>query len=340
MQSWYSWHRQMFGEDALSEFFGEVKAGDEQQAQTAGGAASASTSYARVKDSAADRRISDFFGQARVEARRGAPGVKAGSLADHVHEGGLGLSSESSVLHGNPVPPEAGSIPHVGGAVSASPGRCLPWPCSGNLLLGSTTCGRTRTGSKEVQSMGWLDTSLHWKYQLWNPTLKCLQEDKERKPVPNEEMKQLLEQLYAALKGPVVTRFHCTRKLTEIIGVPSNLLLRPVHQGRGAASLGSHDEASRQLCPAVGWSGLHKECGASSRADGGEDSRDDRAAVRRATTTILGNASNHCYMNSWVQVMLWAIERECGSTTSTNGAMCSILSASLRDANMRTKIPH
>ena len=68
---------------------------------------------------------------------------------------------------------------------------------------------------KEVQSMGWLDTSLHWKYQLWNPTLKCLQEDKERKPVPNEEMKQLLEQLYAALKGPVVTRFHCTRKLTE-----------------------------------------------------------------------------------------------------------------------------
>ena len=68
---------------------------------------------------------------------------------------------------------------------------------------------------KEVQGMGWLDANHHWKYQLWNPTLRCLQEDKDRKPLPNEEMRQILEQLYASLKGPVVTRFHCTRKLTE-----------------------------------------------------------------------------------------------------------------------------
>ena len=207
----------MFGEeDALSEFFGEVKAGDEQQAQTAGGAASASTSYARVKDSAADRRISDFFGQARVEARRGAPGVKAGSLADHVHEGGLGLSSESSVLHGNPVSPEAGSIPLVG-AQFQPPRTVLALALFRELASRIDHVWSDKDRLKEVQSMGWLDTSLHWKYQLWNPTLKCLQEDKERKPVPNEEMKQLLEQLYAALKGPVVTRFHCTRKLTEIM---------------------------------------------------------------------------------------------------------------------------
>ena len=144
------------GGGCIARVFRRGEAGDEQQAQTAGGAASASTSYARVKGSVADRRISDFFGQARVEARRGAPGAKAGSLADHVHEGGLGLSSESSVLHGNPVSPEAGSIPPRGGRSFSLPGRCSPWPCSGNLLLGSTTCGRTRTGSRRCRAWaGW-----------------------------------------------------------------------------------------------------------------------------------------------------------------------------------------
>eukprot|EP00439_Symbiodinium_sp_Y106_P037361 s2334_g4.t1 len=181
----------MFGEeDALSEFFGEVKAGDEQQAQTAGGAASASTSYARVKDSAADRRISDFFGQARVEAREEELQVlkQDHSLIMFMRAGSDSVLNLLTVLALALFRELASRIDHV-------------WSDKDRL--------------KEVQSMGWLDTSLHWKYQLWNPTLKCLQEDKERKPVPNEEMKQLLEQLYAALKGPVVTRFHCTRKLTE-----------------------------------------------------------------------------------------------------------------------------
>ena len=32
------------------------------------------------------------------------------------------------------------------------------------------------------------------------------------------------------------------------------------------------------------------------------------AQMRRATTIVLGNVSNHCYMNSWLQLMLWTIE--------------------------------
>ena len=86
---------------------------------------------------------------------------------------------------------------------------------------------------KEVQSMGWLDANHHWKYQQWNPTLRCLQEDKERKPLPNEEMRQLVEQLYASLKGPVVTRFHCTRKLTETMDSQATFYLDLSSRGSG-----------------------------------------------------------------------------------------------------------
>ena len=296
------------GGGCIARVFRRGEAGDEQQAQTAGGAASASTSYARVKGSVADRRISDFFGQARVEARRGAPGAKAGSLADHVHEGGLGLSSESSVLHGNPVSPEAGSIPLVGGAVSASQDGARLGPVQG-------TCFSDRP---RVVGQGQAQGGAEHGLVGHKPSLEVPAVESDLEVLTGGQGTQAGAQrgnettTGAALcssEGAGGDAFSLHEETHGNHGVPSNLLLRPVHQGSGAASLGSHDEASRQLCSAVSGSGL-QEGGASSRADGGEDSRDDRAAVRRATTTILGNASNHCYMNSWVQVMLWAIERD------------------------------
>ncbi|CAE7239424.1 unnamed protein product [Symbiodinium sp. CCMP2456] len=68
---------------------------------------------------------------------------------------------------------------------------------------------------KEVVDMGWATSELTWKFQAWNPQLRILQEDKDRKPLTTVEVKHSLERLYAAVKTGVVTRFSCTRKLTE-----------------------------------------------------------------------------------------------------------------------------
>ena len=88
-------------------------------------------------------------------------------------------------------------------------------------------------------------------------------------------------------------------------GIAGDLLPRFVQPGHGTASMGSHDEAPRKLRFATYWSCL-QESGAPT--NGREDPGDHRAAMRRASTLFLGNVSNHCYMNSWVQVMLWTIE--------------------------------
>ena len=60
---------------------------------------------------------------------------------------------------------------------------------------------------KEVQDMGWMDQQGAWKFHL--------QADTERAPLTAQQIKELLEELYKSLKGDVVTRFRCTRKLTE-----------------------------------------------------------------------------------------------------------------------------
>eukprot|EP00439_Symbiodinium_sp_Y106_P052892 s6280_g7.t1 len=159
---------------------------------------------------------------------------------------------------------------------------------------------------KEVQSMGWLDANHHWKYQQWNPALRCLQEDKDRKPPPNEEMRQTVEQLYASLKGPVVTRFHCTRKLTETMESQATFYLDLSSRGSGQQAwdlmMKLQGSCVLQLI------GVAYKNYASTGPAGREDPGTRGAAMRRATTLVLGNESNHCCMNSWVQAMLWAIE--------------------------------
>ncbi|CAE7234626.1 unnamed protein product, partial [Symbiodinium sp. KB8] len=68
---------------------------------------------------------------------------------------------------------------------------------------------------KEIQDLGWMDQQGAWKFQVWNGTLRHLQEDTERAPLPTQNLKELLEELYKSLKGEVVARFRCTRKLTD-----------------------------------------------------------------------------------------------------------------------------
>ena len=68
---------------------------------------------------------------------------------------------------------------------------------------------------KEIKDLGCMTPDLKWKFQVWNPTLRHLQEDKSRLPLTTTDIKTLLERLYSAIKTDIVTRFCCTRKLTE-----------------------------------------------------------------------------------------------------------------------------
>ena len=68
---------------------------------------------------------------------------------------------------------------------------------------------------KELVDLGWMTQDYKWKFQVWNPTLRHLQEDRSRPPLATADIKLMLEKLYVAIKTDVVTRFCCTRKLTE-----------------------------------------------------------------------------------------------------------------------------
>ena len=208
------------------------QAGVEPQTPATDGAASTDKAYVRIPAAAASRRISDFFSKTSVKAGGGATGAKAGPLANPVHEGGDRLGAQSSLLHGYPLPEEAGGDSNVGRTVSTSAhGACI------GLVQGARIPDGTGMGRQGEAQRGAIDGVVGCQPPLeipqWNPTLRCLQEDKERKPLPNEEMRQLLEQLYASLKGPVVTRFHCTRKLTETMDSQATFYLDLSSRGSG-----------------------------------------------------------------------------------------------------------
>lgn len=86
---------------------------------------------------------------------------------------------------------------------------------------------------KEIKDLGWMDEQGRWKYQVWNANLRHLQDDTDRKPLTAEEIKVVLNRLYGLLKGDVVTRFHCTRKLTETMEGQATFFLDLSSRGSG-----------------------------------------------------------------------------------------------------------
>ncbi|CAE7319892.1 unnamed protein product [Symbiodinium microadriaticum] len=68
---------------------------------------------------------------------------------------------------------------------------------------------------KKASDMGWRDPNTGWPFQRWNPTLKCLEKDPHRAPLSDQTIQQTLTALQQSLDADTVTRFACTRKLTE-----------------------------------------------------------------------------------------------------------------------------
>ena len=67
---------------------------------------------------------------------------------------------------------------------------------------------------KKIMDQGWRDEA-GWRFQRWNPTLKVLETDTARAPMPDDQMLDHLATILQCLKHPIVNRFRCKRKLTE-----------------------------------------------------------------------------------------------------------------------------
>ncbi|CAE7251454.1 unnamed protein product, partial [Symbiodinium sp. CCMP2456] len=67
---------------------------------------------------------------------------------------------------------------------------------------------------KRVTDQGWRDDK-GWRFQVWNKTLKHLEVDKTRAPIPDDKILDHLATILQCLRHPIVTRFCCTRKVTE-----------------------------------------------------------------------------------------------------------------------------
>ena len=81
------------------------------------------------------------------------------------------------------------------------------------------------TLAKKIQELGWRDPATGWKFQRWNGTLKCLEEDTAQKPLTDQAAAALLLKLTQVLKDDTVHRFHATQKLADTIETNTTFLL-------------------------------------------------------------------------------------------------------------------
>ncbi|OLP76319.1 hypothetical protein AK812_SmicGene43763 [Symbiodinium microadriaticum] len=82
-----------------------------------------------------------------------------------------------------------------------------------------------QTRLAQVKEFGWRDPATGWKFQRWNPQLKALEEDNSRSPVSDQMVANNLQKLCQALAQDTVHRFHCTRKMADVMESPATFQL-------------------------------------------------------------------------------------------------------------------
>ncbi|CAE7223016.1 unnamed protein product [Symbiodinium sp. CCMP2456] len=73
---------------------------------------------------------------------------------------------------------------------------------------------------KAVMEQGWRDDK-GWRFQVWNRTLRHLEHDRTRPPIPDDKLLDHLATITQCLKAVIITRFCCTRKMTETMSSPA-----------------------------------------------------------------------------------------------------------------------
>ena len=300
----------MFEDPAMNEFFGEVKQEPTAKRRRPEESNKENNKFGSQRGKGGKtEELVHYFSSARVQAGGGASGPKAGPLIHAVHATRQGHGADVSVSDGHSVQEETGGIPHLGGGLSASTSGTIPGPLQRTGHAHREAVEKDDNKIKEIIDLGTQDFKWKFQFQVWNPTLRHLQEDKSRPPPTTADIKQMLEKLYAAIRTDIVTRFCCTRKLTETMESQATFYFDLSCRNQGQAAWETMTQVLRATADRVGV----QKGGTAPGTHGSETSRTSQCALRLA----LGNLSqNACYMNSFVQVLLWSLAMTSENTTS------------------------
>ena len=136
---------------------------------------------------------------------------------------------------------------------------------------------------KHAESRGWRDQN-GWKYQVWNPTLRHLEIDKDKPTVPDAGRASV--PLHSAAHGGD--------------GLSSNIPSECFHEVGESQVVEPADGSARMLCAATAWPGL---------SQGGPKTLTMGPATSRSHPSLtlkLVNTGNTRYMHSVLQVLAWA----------------------------------
>eukprot|EP00439_Symbiodinium_sp_Y106_P040782 s1963_g5.t1 len=100
--------------------------------------------------------------------------------------------------------------------------------------LNQTLASRERL--KKVTDQGWRNEA-GWRFQRWNPTLKHLEADTAKAPIPDDKLLDQLATILQCLKHPIVNRFRCKRKLTETMTTQATFVLDVSMRGPSSTTL-------------------------------------------------------------------------------------------------------
>ena len=89
---------------------------------------------------------------------------------------------------------------------------------------------------KKVTDQGWRNEA-GWRFQRWNPTLKHLEADTAKAPIPDDQLLDQLATILQCLKHPIVNRFRCKRKLTETMTTQATFVLDVSMRGPSSTTL-------------------------------------------------------------------------------------------------------
>ncbi|CAE7686084.1 unnamed protein product [Symbiodinium sp. CCMP2456] len=151
---------------------------------------------------------------------------------------------------------------------------------------------------KAVTEQGWRDDR-GWRFQVWNRTLRHLEHDRARPPIPDDQLLDHLATITQCLKAVVITRFCCTRKMTETMTSPATFKMDISMRSHSALTMWDTMRAlqGNAVFQLVGMGFKTQSLGR-----GPEEQRlRDMVFGRRY---VFVNRTSVCYMNSTVQVLL------------------------------------
>ena len=181
------------------------------------------------------RSLSVYFGQGSTQAAGGTSGSAPGLGLHPLHE--AGETSVMSHLYQTALNFKAKLEADPQWQVGQLPLRMVLTVALFKELtdrLNQTLASQERL--KKVTDQGWRSET-GWRFQRWNPTLKHLEVDTAKAPIPDDKLLDQLATILQCLKHPIVNRFRRKRKLTETMTTQATFVLDVSMRGPSSTAL-------------------------------------------------------------------------------------------------------